>query len=86
MNRTRFVSPLNELRINWKRVLQLTAFLRSRGMTFDLSVTFVRPWRFAPSLTLEAMSFVMSPRAATFSTKPPTLGHNSIAIYQVTFH
>ena len=43
-------------------------------MTFDLSVTLVRPWRFAPSLTLEAMSFVMSPRAATFSTKPPTLG------------
>ena len=55
-------------------------------MTFDLSVTFVRPWRFAPSLTLEAMSFVMSPRAATFSTKPPTLGHNSIAIYQITCH
>ena len=55
-------------------------------MTFDLSVTLVRPWRFAPSLTLEAMSFVMSPRAATFSTKPPTLGHNSIAIYQITFH
>ena len=38
-------------------------------MTFDLSVTLVRP----PNSTLEAMSFVMSPSAVTFSTKPLTL-------------